>query len=136
MLFRSRKHTYQTEFDVSELIDLPRVDIVYSYIGSDEIMVKAVVDAGAKGIIHAGCGAGAATPKTSEALRNAADAGVIVGFGSRTGNGRLNPAWEEALKRGIVTTDNLNPQKARVLLMLGLTKTNDAREIQRMFTVY
>ncbi len=131
-----RKHTVQTEFDISELDDLPRVDIVYSYVGADEVMVKAAVDAGAKGIIHAGCGAGASTPKTGEALRGAADAGVMVGFGTRTGNGRLGPAGGEALKRGIVTTDNLNPQKARVLLMLALTKTSDAGEIQRIFATY
>lgn len=131
-----RKHTYLTEFDISALTDLPRVDIVYSYVGSDDVVVKAVVEAGAKGIVHAGCGAGASTPKTGEALRAAADAGVIVGFGSRTGSGRLNPAGGDALKRGIVTTDNLNPQKARVLLMLALTKTSDAQEIQRMFTLY
>lgn len=131
-----RKHTHRAEFDISELIDLPRVDIVYSYVGSDEIMVKALVEAGAKGIIHAGCGAGASTPKTSQALRDAADAGVIVGFGSRTGNGRLGAAGDDALKRGIVTTDNLNPQKARVLLMLALAQTQDAREIQRMFLEY
>ena len=33
----------------------------------------------------------------------------------------------------MVPADNLNPQKARILLMLALTKTQDRREIKRMF---
>ena len=37
---------------------------------------------------------------------------------------------------GIVPADNLNPQKARILLMLALTKTKEPAQIARMFAEY
>ena len=41
--------------------------------------------------------------------------------------------WQEP---GFVAADNLNPQKARILLQLALTKTTKADEIQKMFDEY
>jgi L-asparaginase len=43
---------------------------------------------------------------------------------------------DRSAERGIVTSDNLPPQKARILLRLALTKTKDPKEIQRMFDEY
>ena len=53
----------------------------------------------------------------------------------RTGSGRVVPlgAYDE---RGMIPADTLNPQKARVLLMLALTVTDDVDDIQRMFREY
>jgi L-asparaginase len=54
---------------------------------------------------------------------------------SRTGNGRVTRRQNfEPL--GMIPTDNLNPQKARILLMLALTKTRDPAEIARIFSQY
>ena len=39
-------------------------------------------------------------------------------------------------ERGMIPADTLNPQKARVLLMLGLTGTGELDEIRRIFTEY
>jgi len=39
-------------------------------------------------------------------------------------------------KLNMIPADNLNPQKARILLMLALTRTSDPTEIRRMFTEY
>ena len=59
----------------------------------------------------------------------------IVVRSNRTGNGRVIPQAEtDAI--GMVPGDNLSPQKARILLMLALTKTRDPAEIRRMFTEY
>ena len=54
---------------------------------------------------------------------------------NRTGSGRVVPlgAYDE---RGMTPADTLNPQKARVLLMLALTRTCDLDEIRRMFSEY
>jgi L-asparaginase len=38
--------------------------------------------------------------------------------------------------RNVITADSLNGQKARILLRLALTKTTDARELQRIFNEY
>ena len=44
--------------------------------------------------------------------------------------------WARPHARGSVTADNLTPQKARILLMLGLTRTRNRTELQRMFDTY
>lgn len=130
-----RPHTVDTEFDVSTLESLPRVDVVVSYIGADGAMIDAAVAAGAKGIVSAGTGSGRPTPEEDKALDRAAEAGVVVCQGSRVGSGRSvrSPGLR---RRGWVAADNLQPWKARMLLALALTRTTDLDEIQRMFDTY
>ena len=130
-----RRHAPNTEFDVAELEDLPRVDILYSYAGSDGAAVDAFVQAGAKGIVAAGMAPGFCTVAECAALEKAQAAGVIVAQGSRAGSGRVMPGETMRLK-GAVSADNLNPQKARILLMIALTKTDDLEELHRIFTTY
>ena len=130
-----KKHTVETEFDVRNLPSLPRVDVVVSYVGADGVMIDAAVAAGAKGIVSAGTGAGRPTPAEDQAFDRAAKKGVIVCIGTRVGSGRVvrSPGL---VRRGFVASDNLQPWKARALLALALTKTNDPDEIQRMFDTY
>jgi L-asparaginase len=134
----TRKHTVDTEFDVSKLDSLPAVDIVYGYANMNRIPVDAFVTAGDKGIVHAGVGDGSlARPAVEPALIEARKKGVIIVRSSRVGNGivaRNGEAKDDDLD--FVVSDTLNPQKARILLMLALTKTSDTKEIQRMFYTY
>jgi L-asparaginase len=134
----TRKHTRDTEFDVSNLDTLPQVDIVYGYANMNRIPIDAFVAAGAKGIVHAGTGDGSlARPAIEPALIEARKKGVIIVRSSRVGNGivaRNGEAKDDDLD--FVVSDTLNPQKARILLMLALTKTSDTKEIQRMFYTY
>lgn len=131
----TRRHTFQSEFDISHLTELPRVDIIYAHVNDDKVFVEASLKAGAKGIVHAGMGHGSIFPATKEALGEAVKQGVIVVKSSRVGNGIVSRVAEDD-KFGFVVADTLNAQKARVLLMLALTKTQDAVEIQRMFDEY
>ncbi|MFQ5744052.1 MAG: asparaginase [Acidobacteriota bacterium] len=130
-----RRHTYQSEIDVAELTpdDLPRVDISYTYGGSDGADVDAFVAKGARGIVVATAGAGATTRGQGQALRRAAEQGVLVVRSSRTGSGRVGGGRGRGRTVG---ADDLNPQKARILLMLALTVTDDPAEIQRFFDTY
>ena len=124
----------QPEFDVSGMTSLPRVDIVYVYPGADSVAIDAFVAAGAKGLVIAGAGRGATTPEQRGALRRARERGVVVITSSRTGSGPVpvgNP--DDARGRGQIGAGDLNPQKARVLLMLALTRTQDPSEIARIF---
>jgi L-asparaginase len=134
----TRKHTTETEFDVGKLDTLPAVDIVYGYANMNRVPIDAFVAAGDKGIIHAGVGDGSlARPAVEPALIDARKKGVVVVRSSRVGNGivaRNGEAKDDELD--FVVSDTLNPQKARILLMLGLTKTSDTKEIQRMFYTY
>lgn len=133
----ARKHTVDAEFDVSNLETLPKVDIVYGYANVTRTPVDALVAAGAKGIIHAGVGDGSLHNAVKPALIEARKQGVIVVRGSRTGNGivaRNGEANDDELD--FVVSDTLSPQKARILLMLALTKTHQTSDIQRMFYTY
>jgi L-asparaginase type II len=132
-----RKHTVDTEFDIANLTALPQVDIAYGYANVGPTVVEALTAAGAKGLIHAGVGDGSLAAKVLPALKAARAKGVIIVRASRVGQGilaRNGEANDDALD--FVAADTLTPQKARILLMLALTKTNDTRAIQRMFYTY
>jgi L-asparaginase len=129
----TRKHTLSSAFDIQRLgEDLPRVDVVVSYVGADGALISAAVAAGARGIVSAGTGAGRPTPAEDRALDEARASGVMVCQSSRVGSGRVarSPLLK---KRGFVTADNLPPWKARVLLALALTQTDDPEKIQGFF---
>ncbi|WP_370661700.1 type II asparaginase [Massilia aquatica] len=132
-----RKHTTETEFDIGALQSLPQVDIVYGYANMNPVAVDAFMAAGAKGIIHAGVGDGSLAGKVVPSLKAARAKGAIIVRASRVGQGilaRNGEANDDQLD--FVAADTLNPQKARILLMLALTKTNSTKEIQRMFYTY
>jgi L-asparaginase len=131
----ARKHTLATPFDASSLDTLPRVDVALSYSGADGTAIEAFVAAGAQGIVSAGTGAGRPTPAEDEALDRAIASGVIVVQASRTGSGRV-PRSPKLRERGIVSADNLQPWKARILLALALTRTHEVEAIQLMFEDY
>jgi len=136
----TKRHTVNSEFDVSNISQLPKVDILYSYVEPSEgPLVHALVTSGVKGIVFAGTGAGVISSFERSALNElmslpAASRPVLV-RSTRTGNGRV-VAREEYDSIGMIPADTLNPQKARILLMLALTKTANAPEIKRMFEEY
>jgi L-asparaginase len=97
------------------------------------------VASGDRGIVFAGTGSGVLTSFEKQALQPvlslpAATRPVLV-RSSRTGNGRVI-AREEYDAMGMIAADTLSPQKARILLMLALTKTTEPDEIKRIFTEY
>lgn len=132
----AKRHTVESEFDVRGMASLPRVDVVLSYVGADGAMIEAAVAAGAKGIVSAATGAGRPTPAEDAAFDKAyREAGTIVCIASRVAAGRVvrSPGL---VRRGFVAADNLPPWKARILLALALTKTQDPDRIQHMFDTY
>ena len=131
----TRKHTTRTEFDVSGRDSLPRVDIVYAYAGSDGMLIDAVRRNGSDGLVVAGFGGGTYPPVFIEAAAEAVKDGIPVVLASRSTTGRviMTPQKQDA---GFIVSDNLLPQKARILLMLGLSVTKDRDELQRMFRDY
>jgi L-asparaginase len=118
------RHTVRSEFDVSTLTSLPRVDVTYAYQESDGVAIDAFVATGAQGIVLTG--------SDTEAVKRGQTQGVVFVQSDRKGAGRVVTSQRQ-MERGIVTSDNLPPHKARILLRLALTKTSDPREIQRMF---
>jgi L-asparaginase len=112
------------------------VDVVLSYVNADGVMIDAAAKAGAKGIVSAATGAGRPTPAQDEAFDRAhREHGTIMCLCSRVASGRV--VRSPGLKRkGFIAADNLQPWKARVLLALGLSKTANADDLQRIFDTY
>ena len=135
----TRRHTAGSEFDLAGVTAFPRVDIVYSYVEPNPVLIEALIDDGVDGIVLAGTGAGLVSRRERTALERIAElpagARPIVVRSNRTGSGRVVPlpAYDEL---GMVAGDTLSPQKARILLMLALTRTRDIEEIRRMFREY
>lgn len=126
----TRKHTVNSEFSVDGLDSLPKVAIVYGCAGITGDMVEAYANVkDLKGIVYAGVGMGNVHEAALPALQAAADKGIVVVRCSRVGNG-IVPHGD------FVTADNLNPQKARVLLILALLRTTNVADIQRMYDEY
>jgi L-asparaginase len=132
-----RVHTTKTEFDVKNLKRLPKVGIVYNHAQASELPAKAFVDAKFDGIVSAGVGNGNLFHSVFSVLEDAAKKGIVVVRSSRvpTGSTTLDAEIDDA-KYGFVASGFLNPQKARVLLQLALTKTKDPKKIQAMFEKY
>ncbi|MXP62304.1 asparaginase [Roseomonas sp. M0104] len=130
-----RRVAPDTEFDIRKLAALPRVDIAYSHADADATAIHAFVAAGARGIISAGFAPGSPTPAEADALAEAVEQGVVVVQSSRVGSGRV-VRTQKMRARGILAADNLTPQKARVLLALALTVTDDPAEVERIFATY
>ncbi len=130
-----RKHTTETPFVVERIGILPRVDIVSTYAGSDELLVEAVRRNRSAGLVLAGVGGGSGNAAATQTALDAIREGMTIVLASRTANGRvvMTPSKE---RQGFIVADNLLPHKARILLMLALTVTKNRGAIQQMFYDY
>ncbi|CAM2820645.1 type II asparaginase [Helicobacter burdigaliensis] len=131
-----KEHTKDSPFDVSKLETLPKVDILYTYSNDGSgVAAKALFENSTKGLVIAGSGAGSIHEDQKNILKELMPKGLKVAISSRVVAGRV--AVSEADKElGFISTEDLNPQKARVLLMLALTKTQDPKKIQEYFLKY
>ena len=125
-----------SEFEYSEF---PDVRIVYSAVGQDGSMVEAALEDGADGIVLASLPTGSpSNPSTFERTQadvveeNAAE--VPIALSSRAYEGWPYPTRRE--KYGVIWANTLSPQKARILLALGLLRTDDNEELQTLFEQY
>lgn len=130
-----RRSAPDTEFEISNLSEFPRVDIAYAHSDCDGAAIDAFVASGARGIVSAGFAPGAPGHGQIEAVRAAVARGVHVVQSTRAGDGIVHET--DALGHfGMIAADNLSPQKARILLGLALSVTDDAGEIRRIFATY
>ncbi len=132
VVFHRRPDRSAPRFDPARIDVLPRVDVLYAVGGGDGVMVRACLDAGARGLVSAGFAPGMTAPAEREALNMAAGRGIAIVQCSRAGSGRV--ARRQALVRdGWIAGGDLPPHKARILLMLGLTRTSDPGRLQQLF---
>lgn len=135
----SKRFNNSSEFDIEQIKgdQLPLVQIVY---GSGNMLpdaYEAYAKAGAKAIINAGTGNGAVPNYIVPTLKNLQQQGVQIVRSSRVPQGFiLRNAEQPDDQYGWVVAHDLNPQKAKLLTALALTKTKDPKQIQRMFWEY
>jgi L-asparaginase len=129
--------TAESSFRIPGSGMLPRVDIIYAHAGMGRELIDAAVRAGARGLVIAGVGNGNLGAGALEGAAAAARSGVAVVRSSRTGGGIVERNVEmDDDGLGFIAADELNPQKARILLMLALTRTGDPVAIQDIFYRY
>jgi L-asparaginase len=130
-------YTLNSEFSVDGVKELPRVDIVYGCADMSADLIDIMVKAGAKGIVIAGVGDGNMNAGTLEAAKKATKAGITVVRATRVPIGAVLINGEVNDKEfGTICSDELNPQKARVLLMLALLKKRSWEDMQKLFIEY
>ncbi len=116
---------------------LGRVEIVTQYAGADGRLIRLLLEDGAlDGLVIEGVGLGHVTSSTLEAIRDVRARGIPVVLSTRVQTGRVVPLYAvnvELLDLGCVEADNLSPHKARVLLMVAMTRTRDPAELQSYF---
>ena len=123
----TRKHTYMSEFDIRNVTILPRVDVHYSYAGSD-----GAGKTDAKAVIVATTGFNPAERIYYEGLQKR---GVVIATTFPSGENVASPGQTRETFP-LIAIQRMLPTHARILMMLALTKTQDAREIQRIFDQY
>ncbi|HEH4008685.1 TPA: type II asparaginase [Campylobacter jejuni] len=132
----TKAHTKNAPFDVSKLTSLPKVDILYSYSNDGSgVAAKALFEHGTKGIVVAGSGAGSIHKNQKDVLKELLKKGLKVVVSSRVVAGCVAVSDSDE-KLGFISAEDLNPQKARVLFILALTKTSDPKKIQEYFLKY
>ena len=131
------KHTTSSEFDIANVNKLPRVDIVFACADMPADLIDASVANGAKGIVIAGVGNGNMNQTSLQAAANAVKKGVVVVRSTRVATGTVGRNVEvNDDELGFIASDELNPQKARILLSLALLKQRSKAELQTLFTAY
>ena len=131
----TRKHTKDTEFDITNVDKLPRVDIIYEYLDTSPKLYEAIVASKPDAIVIAATGNGTVSSVASKIFTKAQKEGMVIVRSSRTGSGIITDSYED-LQTHFIASDNLPSQKARILLSLALLKTKDPAIIGKMFKTY
>ncbi|PID46868.1 MAG: L-asparaginase [Proteobacteria bacterium] len=127
--FSPAQASHKPSFDVSQLDQLPRVDILYSYQNAPADLLEFAIERGAKGVVINAAGSGWASPALEAAATDLTADGFPVVFASRTGSGFALKLSEQGIGAGL-----LNAQKSRILLMLALASGYKYTQIEQLFT--
>lgn len=130
------RHTYLSDFNISSIIKIPKICILYGHLGMDATIIDFFINAGVDGIISAGMGSGYQPKKVTEALGCASKKGIIVVRCSRSLYGIVDRDVKIDDKFGFIAAGSLSPQKARILLIMALNKTKNTTDIQQIFDQY
>ena len=126
----SRKHTTESEFDVSGLKTLPKVSLLYFSVDADPELLRFAAEH-SDGLVIAGAGAGEFSEKWIEIINGLS---IPVVISSRIDDGIITK--ENLLCGNTVAADTLSPQKAAILLRLALTGNVTQEYLEELFLQY
>jgi len=129
----TKPHTLDTEFDVCDFDNLPKVSIVYFYADADVEILKYFAE-NSEGIIMAGAGFGNCSKIWHKEIKSILEKNIPVVRTSRIANGLV--ASDKSILEYGITANTLSAQKARILLSLSLTKTKNLEKIDEIFKKY
>jgi len=130
-------HTTKSEFDVSDVSAIPRVDVIFACADMSPDLIDAAVANGARGLVIAGVGNGNMNKASVTAAANAVKKGVVVVRSTRVATGTVGRNVElNDDELGFIASDELNPQKARILLALALLEKREPADMQKLFMTY
>jgi L-asparaginase len=131
------RHTTHSEFDITNVTQMPRVDILFASADMSADLIDCAVEKGARGIVIAGVGNGNMNKASVHSAAKASRNGVVVVRSSRVATGSVGRNVElDDDKMGFIASDELNPQKARILLSLALLSKRTPEQIQQLFYTY
>ena len=132
-----RKHTIFSEFSVEGVRCLPRVDIMYACADMPPDLIDCSVAKGARGIVIAGDGNGNMNQATVKKGAEMAKKGIFIVRSSRVPTGTVGRNMEvDDDANQFIASDELNPAKARILLMLALLKDRSFKQVQELIYDY
>ncbi len=126
----SRRHTTNSEFDVSGLETLPKVSILYFSVDADPALLAFAAEH-SDGLVIAGAGAGEFSEKWIEIISGLT---IPVVISSRIDDGMITR--DNLLCKNTVAANTLSPQKAAVLLRLALTGETARERLEKLFLEY
>ncbi len=130
----TRPHTLQAEFDVTQIDTLPQIEMVMDYTGFDEHIIDYFASRDIDGLVFRSFAGGRTSGGGLTGVRKAARAGIPVVIASGVPIGRI--IGRPVKQSGLIYSNNFPPEKARILLALGLLVTRDALELQAIFDRY
>lgn len=125
-LTTTRAHTIHSDFDITGLTKLPTVGMAYFTVDSDAFILPYLASKH-DGLVIVTAGDGQLSKLWIEAMDKLLAEGYPLILATRVFAGNLSP---------LNCASTFNPQKARVLLQLALTKTKDQATINQYFATY
>ncbi|GKZ23901.1 hypothetical protein AbraIFM66951_010433 [Aspergillus brasiliensis] len=130
------KPTGKVAFDIANVTEIPRVDILFSYEDMHNDTLYNAISSGAEGIVIAGAGAGGVTTSFNEAIEDVINRLEIpVVQSMRTVNGEVPLSDVSSDTATHIASGYLNPQKSRILLGLLLSQGKNITEIADVFAL-
>ena len=136
LFYRSplRPHTLDTPFDLRQVKELPNVEIVSDYAGFDPEILDYFYGRPNAGLVVSTFAGGRISAGVTEGLRRLTPGNKPIVLASGIKSGWIEGTFSQ--RRPWITANDLPPNKARILLMLALTQTNDPDKIQEFFHHY